>query len=323
MSAWEKWKRRPQIVWLRKALFQVHLWTGIGLGFYILLMSVTGSALIFRRDLTRSLAREPRVAVGPGARMSEDELKQVAKRAYPDYEATRIFLRKNPDQAAEIFLERRDKQVRRLFNPYTGADLGDSIRSSFLFVLWLADLHDNLLAAHTGRLINAAGGIFTILLALTGAVIWWPGVGTWRRSLSFRWKTNPKGFNWMLHSALGFWSFAFFFMWALTGIYLSIPTRFNAVVDYLEPLKAPSRSLRFGDKVLFWLAQAHFGRFAGVPVKIVWTVVGLTPAVLFVTGTLMWWRRVLKPWLARKAFVAPQTREVEAARSENSVQARS
>jgi len=323
MSAWEKWKRRPQIVWLRKALFQVHLWTGIGLGFYILLMSVTGSALIFRGDLTRSLAREPRVAVGPGARMSEDELKQVAKRAYPDYEATRIFLRKNPDQAAEIFLERRDKQVRRLFNPYTGADLGDSIRSSFLFVLWLADLHDNLLAAHTGRLINAAGGIFTILLALTGAVIWWPGVGTWRRSLSFRWKTNPKGFNWMLHSALGFWSFAFFFMWALTGIYLSIPTRFNAVVDYLEPLKAPSRSLRFGDKVLFWLAQAHFGRFAGVPVKIVWTVVGLTPAVLFVTGTLMWWRRVLKPWLARKAFVAPQTREVEAARSENSVQARS
>ena len=112
-------------------------------------------------------------------------------------------------------------------------------------------------------------------------------------------------------------------MWAITGIYLSIPTRFNAVVDYFEPLKASSRSLRFGDKVLFWLAQAHFGRFAGVPVKIVWTVVGLTPAVLFVTGSLMWWRRVLKPWLARKAFVAPQTREVDAARSENSVQARS
>ena len=323
MSAWEKWKRRPQIVWLRKALFQVHLWTGIGLGLYILLMSVTGSALIFRRDLTRSLAREPRVAVGPGARMTEDELKQVAKRAYPEYEATRVSLRKNPDQAAEIFLERRDKQLRRLFNPYTGADLGDSIRPAFLFVLWLADLHDNLLAAKTGRLINAAGGIFTVLLALTGAVIWWPGIGTWRRSLSFRWKSSPKGYNWTLHSALGFWSLAFFFMWAITGIYLSIPTKFNAVVDFLEPLNASSRSLRFGDKVLFWFAQAHFGRFAGIPVKIIWTVVGLTPAVLFVTGTLMWWRRVVKPWLARKAIVAPQRRKVEAARSENSIHARS
>jgi uncharacterized iron-regulated membrane protein len=315
MSAWEKWKRRPQKVWLRKALFQVHLWTGIGLGLYILLMSVSGSALIFRRELTRSLAREPRVAAGTVPRMSEDELKQIAQRTYPDYQVTGVSLRKNPDQAAEIRLERRGKKLQRLFNPYTGADLGDSLRPGFRFVLWLVDLHDNLLAAQTGRLINAGGGIFTMLLALTGAVIWWPGIDTWRRSLSFRWKTNPKGFNWTLHSALGLWSFAFFFMWAVSGIYLSIPSTFSAAVDYLEPLNPSSRDLRFGDQVLYWLAQAHFGRFAGVWVKIVWTVVGLTPAVLFVTGAIMWWKRVLKPWLVRKAVVAPQVQTADATRS--------
>jgi uncharacterized iron-regulated membrane protein len=322
MSAWQKWKRRPQNVWLRRALFQVHLWTGIGLGLYILLMSVTGSALVFRREMVRSLAREPRVSAGPGARMSEDELGQVARRAYPDYEVTRVSLRKNPDQAAEITLERGEKKLQRLFNPYTGADLGDSVRLGFRFVLWLADLHDNLLIANTGRLINAAGGIFTMLLVLTGAIIWWPGIDTWRRSLSFRWKTNPKGFNWTLHSALGFWTLAFFVMWALTGIYLSIPTTFNNIVDYLEPLNAASRKLRFGDLVLSWFAQAHFGRFAGIWVKIIWTVVGLAPAGLFITGTLMWWKRVLKPWLGRKAFVAPQG-VAAAARSENSIHARS
>jgi len=322
MSAWEKWKKRPQNVWLRKALFQVHLWTGVGLGLYILLMSVTGSALIFRRELARSLAREPRVAAGPGARMSEDELKQVAQRAYPEYEVTRVSLRKNPDQAAEVLLERRGEKLQRLFNPYTGADLGDSIRFGFRFVLWLVDLHDNLLVGQTGRLINAAGGIFTLLLGLTGAIIWWPGIETWRRSFSFRWKSNPKGFNWTLHSALGFWTFAFFFMWAISGIYLSIPSKFNAAVDFLEPLNESRRSLRFGDQVLYWLAQAHFGRFAGVPVKIIWTVVGLTPAALFFTGALMWWKRVLKPWLGRKAFVPPQLHGVDGARSETSIHAR-
>jgi uncharacterized iron-regulated membrane protein len=306
MSAWEKWKRRPQKVWMRKALFQVHLWTGIGLGLYILLMSVSGSALIFRRELTRSLAREPRVVPGPGARMSEDDLKQSARRAYPDFTVTSVSLRKNPDQAAEIRLERGGKKLQRLFNPYTGADLGDSLRLGFRFVLWLVDLHDNLLAAQTGRLINAAGGIFTVILALTGVVIWWPGIDTWRRSLSFRWKTNPKGFNWTLHSALGFWSFAFFFMWAISGIYLSIPSVFSAAVDFLEPLNPGSRSLRFGDQFLYWLAQAHFGRFAGVWVKITWTAVGLTPAVLFVTGAFMWWKRVLNPWLRRKAVVTSE-----------------
>jgi uncharacterized iron-regulated membrane protein len=308
---------------VRRALFQVHLWTGIGLGLYVLLMSVTGSALIFRRELTRSLAREPRVAAGPGARMSEDELKHVVTRAYPDYEVTRVSLRKNSDQAAEIWLVRGGKKLQRLFNPYTGADLGDSLRLGFRFVLWLVDLHDNLLLAQTGRLINAAGGIFTLLLVLTGAFIWWPGTETWRRSLSFRWKANPKGFNWTLHSALGFWTLAFFFMWAVSGIYLSIPDKFNAAVDFLEPLKASSRSLRFGDKVLYWLAQAHFGRFAGVPVKIIWTAVGLAPAALFLTGALMWWKRVLKPWLLRRALIPAQTREIDGtARSENSLHAR-
>jgi uncharacterized iron-regulated membrane protein len=323
MNAWEMWKKRPQIVWLRKALFQVHLWTGIGLGLYIVLMSVTGSAVVFRRELTRSLSREPRVAAGPNERMTEDELKQAAKRAFPDYEVTRISLRKNPDQAAEIWLEQGARKRQRLFNPYTGADLGDSLRLGFRFVLWLVDLHDNLLAAQTGRLINAAGGIFTVLLGLTGAVIWWPGIDTWRRSLSFRWKINPKGLNWTLHSALGFWSFAFFFMWAISGIYLSIPDRFNAAVDFIEPLNPANRSLRFGDQVLFWLAQAHFGRFAGVGTKILWTVIGLTPAVLFITGMLMWWKRVLRPWLSRKDDAAGRMARARVARPENSVQARS
>jgi len=323
LNIWEKWKRRPQIVWLRKALFQVHLWTGIALGLYIVLMSVTGSAVVFRRELTRSLSREPRVVAGPNARMTENELKQAAKRAYPDYEVTRVSLRKNPDQAAEIWLEQGARKRQRLFNPYTGADLGDSLRLGFRFVLWLVDLHDNLLAAQTGRLINAAGGIFTVLLSLTGVVIWWPGIVTWRRSLSFRWKTNPKGLNWTLHSALGFWSFAFFFMWALSGIYLSIPDRFNAAVDFLEPLNPASKTLRLGDQVLFWLAQAHFGRFAGVGTKILWTVIGLTPAVLFFTGAVMWWKRVLRPWLSRKDVAAGGMARTRAARSENSVQARS
>ena len=323
MSAWEKWKIRPQKVWVRKALFQVHLWTGIGVGLYVLLMSVTGSALVFRRELTRSLAREPRVAAGPGARMTEGELKEYAKRAYPDYDVTRISLRKNPDQAAEIWLDRGQKKLQRLFNPYTGADLGDSIRWGFRFVLWLVDLHDNLLLAQTGRLINAAGGIFTMLLGLTGAVIWWPGTDSWRRSLSFRFKTNPKGFNWTLHSALGFWTFAFLFMWAISGIYLSVPSAFNTAIDFLEPLNESSKNLRFGDRVVYWLAQAHFGRFNGISVKILWTVMGLAPTALFITGLLIWWQRVLKPWLGRNAIVLRPMQKDDAARSENSIHARS
>jgi uncharacterized iron-regulated membrane protein len=69
------------------------------------------------------------------------------------------------------------------------------------------------------------------------------------------------------------------------------------VVDYLEPVGESAKTTRFGDQVLFWLSRLHFGRFAGLPVEIIWTVFGLMPAVLFATGALLWWKRVLRPWM--------------------------
>ena len=31
MTYWQRWIRQPQTTWLRKAIFQLHLWSGIGL----------------------------------------------------------------------------------------------------------------------------------------------------------------------------------------------------------------------------------------------------------------------------------------------------
>ena len=61
MSLAQRWLRHPQSVWLRKALFQVHLWTGIALALYILIMSLTGTVLIYRRELSKAFSGEPRV----------------------------------------------------------------------------------------------------------------------------------------------------------------------------------------------------------------------------------------------------------------------
>ena len=41
MKFGQRWMRQPQRVWLRRALFQVHLWTGIGLGPYVVILSHT------------------------------------------------------------------------------------------------------------------------------------------------------------------------------------------------------------------------------------------------------------------------------------------
>src|SRR5260370_11072122 len=158
-------------------------------------MSVSGSVLVYRRELSLMFSREPRIAAGAGARMSVYELKQTAKRAFPEYEATRVYERKNPDQPTEIVLEHGEKRLQRLFNPYTGADLGDPLQPGFRFILWLADLHYNLLSDRTRRRWNAFGAGLSTLLCFTGAVICWPGIKKWRSRLTFPWKETIQGLN--------------------------------------------------------------------------------------------------------------------------------
>jgi len=58
MSIWQRWVRQPRSVFLRKAMFQVHLWLGLILGLYIVMLSVTGSALVFLREMS-GLFRRP------------------------------------------------------------------------------------------------------------------------------------------------------------------------------------------------------------------------------------------------------------------------
>jgi len=73
-----------------------------------------------------------------------------------------------------------------------------------------------------------------------------------------------------------------------------------------------------GDAILQWFGKLHFGNFGGIPIKILWTLFGLAPAFLFVTGGLMWWNRVLskrwKRWRApRPAREDARTDELESA----------
>ena len=59
MNFWRRWAWQPQTTWLRKAAFQVHLWSGIAIGLYVLLVSVTGSVLVYRNELYRATAPDP------------------------------------------------------------------------------------------------------------------------------------------------------------------------------------------------------------------------------------------------------------------------
>ena len=63
---------------LRKITFQIHLWTGIGLGLYVLVICVSGSVLVYRNELYRTFSPQPVFVGGSGESMTLDALKSEA-----------------------------------------------------------------------------------------------------------------------------------------------------------------------------------------------------------------------------------------------------
>jgi uncharacterized iron-regulated membrane protein len=255
---WRQWLWRPKSTWIRKLVFQVHLWSGLLLGLYIVVVCASGSAIVFRNDI---------------------------------YD----------------WLESGGKAV-----SYKGA--------LYYWLSWLGKLHGSLLMDSDGMTANAIGGFLIAALCLTGMIVWWPGVGSWRRALTIHAKVGWKRLVFDLHSAVGFWTFAVLLMWGVTGGYFVFPQPFRAAITFFTPIDAPRlltatpdrlpsttaprpfprrRPLTLGAKILRGFSFAHYGNFGGWGVKMLWVILGLAPAVLFSTALVMWWSRVVAPAMRR------------------------
>lgn len=212
MSASQRWLHHPESLWVRKALFHIHLWIGAVVGLYIILMSISGSIIVYRDDLDRTF------------------LISIVER--------------------------------------------------------LVDFHANLLFGKTGRFVNGIGSVCLTLLCLTGALIWWPGINNWRRSLTVSWRSRFARFSWDLHSALGFWCFLFVLMWGISGFYFAFPQPVNALFGFLD------LSDNFTNQTLYWLSFVHFGRF-GWFAQALWSLLGLVLTVLSATGVFLCCHRMI------------------------------
>jgi uncharacterized iron-regulated membrane protein len=292
----------------------VHLWSGIAVGLYILTVSVTGSIVVYSNELYRFATPKPVISNGPGPLLADEQLKEAALKVYPGYRVVKITRSKNPDQAVDVWV-RRDEEVKyRLFDPRTGSDLGNSVPKFIKVVSTLLDLHDNLFAGPKGRQVNGIGAGAVLVLAVTGLVIWWPGIKTWRRSLMLPRGVGWQRLTWHLHSVIGFWGLAFTIVFAVSGIYLGFPETFQDLADRLQPPTPENAGVRFVDRIIYWVAYLHFGRICGIGIpcsgpglcdqttKAVWALFGLAPAALFATGAIMWWNRVLSPRLRGRIY---------------------
>ena len=376
----------PRRTFLRRALFQIHLWVGISLGVYVFAICVSGSALVFQHELAEmALADYQRVPAGEqpdaanGRRgLTLSEVAAIMDRDRPDLRVLSLRPPEHADGTFEAGVLSNRKYHLAYVHPVTGAITGP-VPPGGAVLSFLHELHANLLSlAGMGRLLNGIGGGFLFLLCVTGIIIWWPGRGRWARAMKVDRRASWKRINFDLHHATGFWLLLPIAVLAITGSYFTWPRQYRAAVAAVLPVTAadapksnpknkgsmpppsiddlveraraeapglslarvgvptgpdqvytvfmrdasassgddeaprtmtsvhfdrytgtllqvskPSDPRTSGDAVIQWFGPLHTGNFGGAIIKSLYVAVGLAPAVLFVTGFVIWWQRVI------------------------------
>ncbi len=213
---------RPQLVWWRRALFQVHLWVGIALGAYAVAIGVSGSAIVFADRISDDVQAAPRAVLAEKP-LPLGRLVSIARSQDPGFTRPTQILANYPTQGLYVVqLAGTSTASRYVYLSGSGRVLGDvSDRApNHAAVNWLTNLHVNLLGGDTGTLANGIFGAGLALLAFSGIVVWWPGRKNWRRAVTITVKSGTKRLFFDVHSTVGFWTFGLVAMFALTGVAL-------------------------------------------------------------------------------------------------------
>ncbi len=204
---------------LRTLWLKAHLWVGLVIGLPLVIVSISGAALVFEDDIDRAL--NPSVSfVTPGSQsLPIDELIAKARAAYPAAQLTSLTFPEKADQALQIgAVKKPEGPLTIAVNQYTGEVLG--ARSSAEREVGLARrihlLHTRLFAGEIGEWIVGTITALTLFMAIAGMVLWWP-----RKIVTVKWSASGRRINFDLHNVFGFYASAVFFFIALTGMMIA------------------------------------------------------------------------------------------------------
>lgn len=227
---------KPQRLWWRRAVFQIHLWMGIALCLYMLVIGVTGSLLVFASPIDHlAYARLWRASdvQGNTRPIHLPAAIDAAKHAYPGFRPTIAYVPDKPGDNFEVFLSKQHQTLSVFVDAHTGRVAG-AVNPAHTWLNWIVDLHFRLLAGHTGLILNGIGAICLLLLCMTGLIIWWRGLRHWSKGLRIDLRRSWPRINFDLHSAVGFWTLLILSVWAVSGIYFAWPKQVEAFVNHFS-----------------------------------------------------------------------------------------
>ena len=257
-SFYQRWLNRPQSTFLRSAVFQVHLWSGMLLGLYIVVVCVSGSFVVFRNDLYNLMA------------------------PYRDHAGIALsyrFLRWVSDLHGSLLLGSDGMMANAI-----GGFLTAGVCLTGMVIWW-----PGIAKWRRAMVVRAGVGWKRLMFDLHSAV------GFWIFGLLFMWGVTGGYFVFPQPFRAAIEYFTPIYPPVVSQPPQVQPPPPRADPGPPNPGPRPRRPQTTGQKILRMFSYAHYGNFAGWPFKVLWVILGLAPAILFFTGVAMWWNRVVSP----------------------------
>jgi uncharacterized iron-regulated membrane protein len=220
----------------------VHLYVALTIGFFFVILGLTGSFNVFNHELEE--LGLPQVRHEANAQLLPlDEIMQTVKAAHPEKEGKWSLLM--PGYGNDYVWAEYPKPVetadelyapfRVLVDPYSGKIISESYWGRTLWTS-IYQIHASLLTARLGVKIGRFGfdtvcflGLFLFISALTGLYLWWPRWGKFKKAATIKRSASPERFYFDLHKTTGFYSSIVLLILAFTGFSFSY-------ADYIKPL---------------------------------------------------------------------------------------
>jgi uncharacterized iron-regulated membrane protein len=214
----------------RKFIFWLHLTVGVCAGTIVFLMSFTGVALMYQKQITEWADRSYWPVPSPSPQQNPlpiAELISKAAEAQPDGTPTAITIYSAP-QSPAVVANQPGQNV--FIDRYTGAATVGGSTAVRTFFRSVTDLHRYLAMSGenrpTGRAITDACNLAFLFIVCSGFYLWWPRNWTFQAVRPVTWfrkglTGKSRDFNW--HNVFGFWAAIPLFFIVLSGVVMSYP----------------------------------------------------------------------------------------------------
>ena len=351
---------------MKKTLHLWHRYFGLVVAIPLIIISLTGSILVFKEELDHWLMPELAVVAGEtGNRLSYDELRAELNNQLQGYEIGSWEVFDDGITADRVYVLKHgtSEWFKVYLDQYQGVVRSEPVAVNHYLTDWLLDLHYKFLIGDTGLWVTGVASLILLFMGISGLIIYRQ---FWKKFFTLRLKVKRIALFSDIHKLVGIWSAPVLLVIGFTGVYWNISEIIHHELEHGEehqyviterlynhqlsldkmvaestqqmggfrptyllfPYEPELQVTFFGEvsntsfvtseyastvtfnkqtgermpnydirEAPFFLVavdsfrKLHFGYFAGLPSRIIWCVIGLTPLIFAITGCYLWLKR--------------------------------